>query len=828
MKKLLVVFMRVLLKSALNRTFAKFFRINTMWEYISSKILRFRVLLLIVVGLITLFMGYHASKVEMSYDHAQLLPKKDSAFLDYKQFLSTFGEEGNIIVIGIQHDQFFDSTEFVQWQELCNQLNEIEGVENMLSVHNSFQLVKNTEERKFDLKRIFPDEIESQRQLDSLKTIFNNIPLYSGYLHNDSTNAYLAVLTMNKDKMKTRERESTIMSIRAICSTFENQTEHTIHYSGLPYIRVMNTILVKREIYLFTGLALLVVILILFLFFRSFRAMFFSALIVLIGVVWALGTTSLLGFHITILTGMIPPLLIVIGIPNSIYMLNKYHNEYRLHRNKIKALKRVIMKIGSSIFLTNLTTAIGFATFITTSSDILKEFGIVAASNIIGLFVLSIILIPSIFSFMPPPEEKHIRHLDRKGIGKIIEKLIHVTLYYRKWVYATTIIIVGLSVFGITLMKSTGFMVDDLPKDDPIYSDLHFFESNFDGLMPLEIIIDTKTRNGILQAETLRRMEELDDKLKSYDELSSSLSIVNVIKLAKQSFYNGNPAYYALPSNTERNFILSYATKATGDLSMAHSFIDSTKQISRISIRMKDVGTKRMDELYHQFLNDVQEIFPKERYDVTVTGSSVIFFRGNQYLIHNLFGSLALAIVLISLIMAAMFRSARMVTMSLIPNIIPLLFTAALMGFTSIPIKASTILVFSIAFGISVDNSIHFLAKYRQELNVTNWNIRKSIILALRETGVSMIYTCIVLFSGFGIFAISSFGGTKAMGVLVSLTLLVAVISNLVLLPSLLIGFEQIITKRSFKEPLLQIYNEEIDIDLDELEIENNTKETNS
>ncbi len=796
-----------------------------MWHKVSSAILRYRILFLVLIVLLTIFMVHKARFVEMSYEYAPLLPQKDSAFSDYKNFVQTFGEEGNIIVIGFTDSNFFNIDHFVRWKELCFDLAEVKGVENMLSISNTYQMVKNTEKRRFDMFRVFPDTIVAQEQLDSLAQIFKSIPLYRGYLYNDSTHAFLAVLTMNKDQMKTLERESTIKQIKAIGSEFEKKYNTNLHYSGLPYIRVVNTIKIKNEIFLFTGLALAICLLILYLFFRSFKAMFFPALVVLIGVIFALGIMVMFGFHISILTGMIPPLLIVIGIPNSIFMLNKYHNEYRLHGNKIKALKRVIQRIGNAIFLTNLTTACGFATFMITSSAVLREFGIVASISIFCLFALSLLLIPIIFSFLPPPESRHVKHLDRKGISKIIDRLIKISANRRKWVY--TIIIAGaiVSIVGITQMRSTGYMVDDIPKHDPIYIDLHFFEGNFDGLMPLEIIVDSRKPNGILQQSTLLRMDQLNERLTGYKELSSSLSILNMVKMAKQAFYNGDENFYSLPTGTERNFIMSYVAGGDDQLSLARSFIDSTKQISRISIRMKDVGTMRMNELYHQFNNEVAEIFPSDSYDIVVTGSSVVFFKGNEYLIIGLFQSLALAVVLISLFMATMFYSLRMVLMSLIPNILPLLFTAGIMGLTGIPIKPSTILVFSIAFGISVDNTIHFLAKYRQELNLTNWNIQKSVRRALRETGVSMIYTSTVLFCGFGIFTLSSFGGTQALGVLVSLTLLIALISNLILLPSLLIGFERLITTKSFHEPMLQIYNEEEDINLEALMIKHNDSE---
>lgn len=782
-----------------------------MWQKLSSFILRYRVVILICVVLFTIFMGYTGRNIEMSYVYAQMLPKKDTAAINYRTFVNTFGEEGNIIIIAVEDDSFFDIEHYSQWQQLCNNLGDVGAVENMLSIPNAYQLVKNTEDRKFELQQIFPEKIQNQLELDSLVNVFKSTPLYDNYLYNDEINAYLAILTMNKDRMATKERESLVDQIRLHCKNYEADTGNKIRYSGMPYINVRNAQLIKSEIFLFTALALIICLVILLLFFKSFKAMFFPALVVLSGVAIALGTMVLLGFQITILSGFIPPLLIVIGIPNSIYILNKYHQEYRIHRNQIKALKRVIMKIGNAILLTNFTTALGFAAFVTTNSKALIEFGIIASLNILLLFILSISLIPIIFSFLPPPGERHIKHLKRKTLGNIIGKLVSISQNHRKAVFISMAIILGLSGFGIGLIKTTGYLMDDIPDNDPINVDLRFFEKNFGGVMPIEIIVDSKKPNGIIQNSTLQKIDKLDSELRTYNELSSSLSIINAIKMAKQAFYNGNPKYYSLPGNTERNFILPYVNNTDANLSMASSFVDSTMQKARISLRVKDIGTNQMDSLYQNINKDIHSIFPSSDFDVIITGSMVTFFRGNQYLIRNLFISLGLAIFLIAAFMAFMFRSSRMVMLSLIPNIIPLLATAAIMGFTGIPIKASTILVFSVAFGISVDNTIHFLAKYRQELSATNWNIKQSVTNALRETGVSMMYTSTVLFFGFGIFSISNFGGTQAMGILVSITLLIALISNLIVLPSLILGFDKFSTTRSLRDPMIHLSDDSDD-----------------
>ncbi len=790
-----------------------------MWIKLSRLILRNRILLLSVLGVITVFLGYHARKVEMSYEYASLLPKKDQAYKDYQHFVELFGQEGNLIIVGVQDSNFFRLDHFNAWKSLCNDLKKVDGVENLLSVSNTYNLEKNKEEKKFEVINTFPDTITTQEELDEYVTEFKRLPFYRKLVYNDETNTYLLAITVNKDKMASKEREALVEGIQEVCHKFEQKEDVKLHYSGVPYIRVVNSIKIKRELYMFSVLALVICIVVLFLFFRSFKAVFVPVLIVIMGVIWAMGMLSLFGYKITLLSGMIPPLLIVIGIPNSIYMLNKFHHEYVSHGNKIKALQRVIIKIGNATFLTNLTTASGFATFIIVKSDILRQFGIIASLNILGLFVLSLLLIPIIFSFIGAPSSRHVGHLDNKMVSGIIRQLMHITQNYRRLVYFTAIGVIAVSIYGISLMRSSGYMLDDIPEDDPVYVDLKFFESNFNGLMPLEIMVDTKKPQGVMQLTTFRKIEQLEDRLAEYPELSASTSLLNLLKFAKQAFYNGHERYYSLPNNREKNFILQYASTGEENVNLLHSFMDSTRQSTRINIRVKDVGTKRMEELYTQFNADIDSIFTSDKYDVTVTGSSIVSFKGNQYLLRNLFSSLGLAILLISTFMAVMFSSWRMVILSLTPNIIPLIFTAAVMGFTGIPIKASTILVFSIAFGISVDNTIHFLAKYRQELTITNWDIRKSVVMALKETGVSMLYTSVVLFFGFGIFTISNFGGTQAMGILVSLTLLVAVTSNLVLLPSLLSGLERITTNEAFKEPLLHIYDEEEDIELDDLEI---------
>ena len=583
-----------------------------------------------------------------------------------------------------------------------------------------------------------------------------------------------------------------------------------VRVSGMPYIRTLNAQNIVDEINLFVIAALVVTSLIFFLFFRSFRATLISLVVVCIGVMWTLGFLGMLKYEITVLTALIPPLIIVIGIPNCIFLINKYQHEVKSHGNKVKSLQRVITKVGNATLMTNVTTASGFATFILTESTLLKEFGVVASLSILAIFILCLLIIPIIYTFLPYPKERHLEHLNKRWIGGFVNWMEHMVREKRITIYITSLVLLVVCIIGIYQIRISGSLIEDMPKKAQFFKDIRFFEEEFNGIMPLEIMVDTKRKKGVMKLSTLKRMDKIEEFIVETPELSKPISVVDLVKYSKQAYYNGNPKYYQLPTSQENSFILSYAKNSSSDVDLLSNFVDSTGQYARITTFMKDIGTDRMERIQENLQEKIDNTFPKERYNVTMTGKALVFQKGTKYLVKNLAISLSLAILLISLFMAYMFRSFRMIVVSLIPNLLPLVVTAGLMGYLGVPIKPSTILVFSIAFGISVDDTIHFLAKYRQELQANNWKIKKSVYGALRETGVSMFYTSIVLFFGFSVFIISSFGGTVALGALVSVTLLFAMLSNLLLLPSLLLSLERnIANKEVLKKPAINIIPEE-------------------
>jgi predicted RND superfamily exporter protein len=790
-----------------------------MWVIISRIILRFRLAILLSVILSTTFMLYQANSVKLSYQMAQILPKTSTVFHDYENFKNNFGDNKNTMVIGAINPDLFNIEQYSAWQNLSNEISEIRGVENTTSIENFSLLVKDTISKSVKATKWYNSNLTSQEEFDKSVAILLNQPFYKDLFYNQKSKAILLAVSINHEILKTKEREELIRLIHLKGEEYAKRQNLELHYSGLPYIRTVDSIQVRKEITLFIILTLLITSFILFLFFRSIRATLISMFVVVIGVIWSFGTMSLLGYEISILMALVPPVIVVIGIPNCIFLLNKFHNEFKGHRNKIKAISRIINKVGNITLLTNLSTASGFAAFILTKSQTLKEFGVIASMNIMLIFLFSLIIIPIALSYFPPPKRKHTQHLDKKWVNASVAILVKLVQYKRTQIYIVTLAIVILGIFGIFKVKTTGNLTDDLPKDGVLYKDIKFFEQNFSGVMSCEVLVDTKKKNGLMKISVIKKIEQLQLVLDSFPEFSRAISIVDFTKYAKQTFYNGDTSFYTLPNSQEKSWIFSYANNLQNDNVLSKNiFTDSLNQVARISMRMSDISTPKLDSIMEILQPKIDKIFDSEKYKVTITGASIVFLNGTKYLVRNLFTSLFLVIILIAIFMAWMFNSFRMVVVSLIPNLIPLLLTAAIMGYFNIAIKPSTILVFSIAFGISVDDTIHFLAKYRQELISRKWNIKRSVIAALKETGVSMIYTSVVLFCGFFIFIASEFGGTVALGLLVSITLLIAMLANLLLLPALLLTLERVTTE-AFKEPLLDIFDEEEDMELTQIKV---------
>jgi uncharacterized protein len=786
-----------------------------MWQNLATYVLRNRFWLLVSLGILTVAMAYFSTKVQLTYDFAKVVPNDDPDFIEYIKFKETFGEDGNILAIGIQSEKLFQKDFFNDLIELNKQIEHIGGVEKVVSIANLYTAQRNDEKHELELKPIVNEYVKTDAEMDSVKKLVLSMPLYKGLLYNEKGDVALLAVTLNKKKLDSKERIPLVQLIEKTCENFGSKHKIEIHYSGLPYVRTVYASKVADEIAIFTYLSIIVTALFIFLFFRFISAVIFSLIVVIVGVVCTLASIHLFGYRITILTGLIPPLMVIIGIQNCIYLLNVYHQEFRAHGNKMLALIRLISKNGLPLFLTNVTTAVGFCVFSFSGSAVLDQFSVISGINIMLIYVVSLVFIPIVYSYLPAPKLSHTKHLDSIRLNKIMTICNDWVYNRRKLIYVTTFVLCVLSVYGSMKVRTLGYVVDDMPQKDKVYADLKFFERELKGVLPFEIKIDTRRKNGVKDLVTMQKINRLQKDLAEFPEFSKAVSMIDFLKFANQGYHDGDERFYLLPGAFDVSELLSYMPKRGAvNSGLMKSMVDSNYQMARVSIQMADVGSVDMERVKERVQKIVDEVFPKDKYDVTLTGTSLIFLKGNDYLVDNLMQSMISALIIISVMMAFLFFSWKMVLISLIPNIVPLLMTLGIMGFFDIRLKPSTIIIFSVAYGIVVDFTIHYLAKYRNSLKKHDWDMRIAIPESLRDAGPSIIYTAVALFAGFIIFAASDFGGTIALGVLTSLSLFFGMLMNLLLLPSLLLSLEKSINnKEEFGKTLVELEPEPTDSD---------------
>ncbi|MFN8355712.1 MAG: MMPL family transporter [Spirosomataceae bacterium] len=785
------------------------------WPSLADLVLSNRIRFVVAILLGTAFMAYKATQIELSYELAKILPASDPDFQLYESFKKRFGEDGSVMVIGMETKQMYQLNLFSDWYELGKEVKAINGIKDVVSNANLYDIVRNDSLKRFVFKPLLATKPSSQAEVDSLKAKIEKLPAYKGLIFNETGTCHLMLVTFDQKIINSKVRIGLVNLIKAKAEAFGAKHHLTVRLSGMPYIRTEYMSIVVQEMALFLVLVFLVTVVILLIFFRSPRIVFFASGIVLLGVIWAVGTISLLGYQISVLNGLIPPLIIVIGIPNCIFLLNKYHEEYVDYGDQWQALRTTIIKIGPTISLANITTAIGFGVFAFTGSKFLVEFGIVASSNVLVTFAMSLVLIPIIFSYLPPPSTKHVQHLEAKRVNFILNFIDHIVHHRRGVIYTVVAVIVAISIYGMTKITAIGYVVDDMPVNSPIYADLKFFEKNFHGVIPFEVSVDALRPGRALSPQVLNKIRRMDKEFAKHPEFTKGLSVAEGVKFFYQAYRGGDPKYYVLPPALEMQKLSEYATGTgagmNGSQSRFAGFLDSTRRYTRVSYQMADVGTVRTRQLIQELQPKVDSIFnfdadagtwvPKdERYEARITGNSVAYTKGNEYLLTNLQESTLMAIVLICLIMWGLFQNPRMILIATLPSTIPLLITAGIMGYFGIPLKPSTILIFSIAFGIASDGTAYFMTRYRDNLRNKNMSIATAVSNTIQTTGISMFYTAIILFSGFFVFVASTFRGTQSLGILISITLLIAMVSNLVLLPAFLMSLDKREQKRSAKK----------------------------
>ncbi len=760
------------------------------WRKFASFVLRQRIpILLVILALTGLMWMVRGTKISQTL--SPVIPSDHPDMIAFKGFKAMFGEDGTTLAIGLEGDVF--SLNFFQnLYALTQELQQQEGVTNVLSLTNLVLLERNDSTESFSAKKLVPAMPTTQAAVDSIHAQFQNEPFYKDLILDKKGKTTLVAVSLDTALMNTARKVELVGNVERVTNSYSKKMGLTPHFAGLPILRANVHRTVSKELVLFLGIALVIMAITLLIFFRSFTTMIFPILVVGVIIIWSVGIIGLLGYEIGLITGIIPALVTVIGIPNSMYLITKYHIEYLRTRNKMKSLSLVIQKIGIATVMTNATTAAGLVTVAFTNIKPLQEFGIVASLSIVVAFFISVLLIPIVFSFLPPPTPQQTRHIQSKSLDFVIRGIDHIVKTQRKAIFALGLFLVIFSIVGISRIKSLAYLADDIPQNSTVSKDLRFIEKRFSGVLPFEILIDTKKKRGALAYKNIRKVNEFQERLSANPELSRSISVVNFVDFARQALFGGDSSAYIFPTRNEYNFIQLYAKNSDteGGMSFAKKLTDSTSQVIRVTTAVQDIGSQRMEELVGIIRTDLDAIFDTADFKTVITGTTPIFVTSTKFLVNNLIQSLILAFLLIGGLMALLFRNIRMIFIAILPNTLPLMMVAGIMGFTDIHLKPSTVLVFGIAFGIAVDTTIHFLIRYRlaKQLGDTT---QGAISNSFRDTGVGILYTSMVLFIGFVSFTASQFGGTKSLGLLMSMTLLIAMFVNLFLLPSLLLWLDK-------------------------------------
>lgn len=873
-----------------------------MWSFVANLILRNKFTIVAIMALLTVLFGYYAiTGLRIDNKYGNMLPTDSPTQQTYLKFKEMFGEDGSTLVIAIKDKNLYTEKKFNQIKRLGDVILQLDGVTSVISEAKLFRLENEKDKNRFLIKPIFYDTTYQEKKIEQVFKEIRENPLYKDVLYSDKGNVSLMMVTINEKFLLDKKKQNVVIDIEKIATNYGKSFDE-MHFAGLPHLRVLIGKRVMNEMYFFVALSILVSSGIMYFFFRSVRVTLISNLVVIITVIWAMGTIGMMGYNVSIMMALIPPLMIVIGIPNCIYLFNKYHYEFKLHKNKHKALFNVIKKTGVAMWLTNVTTAIGFMTFLFTSSQKFFEFGVISSLNIMLCYVVSLCLIPIFALFSKNPKPRHLLHLDRKAAVKFMDKLVKITDRNRKLIYGVTILLTIGTGIGVYFMKVTGNITGDLPSKDPILKDIQFMESNFGGAVPFEVLVNYKTKGRLFSNSTMQKLEETETMFSQDTLFARSLSIVDFVKMINMAYYDNDPNQYKLISNKDKlrlkKYIENFSQNTSNTTFSLKELVDTSTYTLRIRTSMKDLGSyevgdittsihNRLDSIFNpekkqieayyakfvkgkktyldsifaissstynnltalyaagndqkqlafdsdpeliysyksksDFKSKLREAIDQEYYDIVLTGTSVVASEGTKYLLNNLVSSIIFAIISIAILMSLLFYSFRMVLVSMIPNLIPMVVTAGIMGIFSIPLKPSTLLIFSIALGITVDNTIHFLAHYRHELKSKKWSLKECIFISIRETGLSIIYTSVILFFGFIVFVFSDFGGTQALGYLSAITYFVALFTNLILLPCLLLSYERRITTKSFEEPLFEVYDEDSDINWDLLAIQKDT-----
>ena len=738
-------------------------------------------LVLTALSLLMLFLGYRATKLQFDYDFEKFFPQEDADLVFYQEYRNTFENDNDFILIGVENYEGIFQQSFLKQVELfTEELRTLPHLREVISPLEMKYFELGSMGIGFNQKAYFhPDAPELYRE-DSLRLTAIQEPIAE--MVSIPNNSIILVIKNIQFPSK-EESDELATELQALVNSQPFDEVHTLGkiMGQKTYIEVL-----KVEFLTFMLISIFVLIVFLIVAYRSAWGVLIPLATVLLAVIGSLGFMELSGTPLNMMTTLLPVIMLVVGMSDVIHLVSKYLEEIRMKRDKLTAIRNMLKKVGVATLLTSLTTALGFITLIGVNMEPIQDFGVFTAVGVLLAFVLSILFIPAIFMLIKTPKivnDERLQNGWERGLGKLFLILSR----NRKKVLIIYGLLTVVLLLGASRIQFDYYLMQDLDEHQPLMKDLRFFQKQFGGIRPFEMAIIPQKEYKVSDFEVMKELEKVTSYLDSTYGVNQLVSPALPYKYLNKILRNGKSDYYKIPKSEKRYTFLKEKIEPFKEKMVDHQLFSETEKIGRINGRMVDPGSRTMLERNELLRNFIAEQVDTSIVQFKLTGTPAIIDESGRYVSRNIVIGLLIAFAIIALSMGVLFKSIKVALISLVPNIFPILLTAGFIGFAGIDLNMSTAIVFTIAFGIAVDDTIHFLSRYRQEMRMGSSNLiglRRTFI----STGKAIIITTIILLGGFGSLVFSDFLSTFYIGLFVCMTLISAVITDLTLLPMLLLA----------------------------------------
>lgn len=742
---------------------------------------RNNIIILSVMAVITIVMVIFATKTKFDYNFEQFFPKAGEETKFFNEFRARYGSDNDFLILAFDNKESIYEVDFLNKVDtITNQLKELPHVEHVQSpTQMNFFVKEQFLGTVFEVPYLHKDSAHLLPN-DSIKISALQSPV-KNFFAKDGKGLY--ILVKHEDQLNDQAAFELLSGIDSLLKT--NQTDA---YKGgrivghTYYIELM-----ERETLIFVGSSIVLIVIFLIISFKSWYGVLIPFAIVASSVIWVIGFMGIIGIPLNLVLNIMPTILMVVGISGVVHFLSKYLDKLREGYEKTEALRLTIKQIGKALFFTSSTTIVGFLSLSTANIPAIVQFGIITAIGVAITLILALTVLPSIINLMRKPRLKEV-----KVRGTIWEEKLH-TFFTKvtngKWIIlGISAVILGVSIYGTLQIKTNNYIMEDLKDDNPLKAGYDHLEAKYNGARPFDMNIEVlDTSKNAFSKDVLIEVEKLQRFIETNHETSVLFSPVNIIKEINVTQSNGNFEKYEIPSGKKLKKAVREFDKNQDKANLSFILSEDRKNM-RITGTMGDIGSFESDkrnEVMYQFIKDS---INTELINPRLTNGPHLMQLNNQLLTKNIFTGLLIAFIIIGIIVGITYKSFNMIVLSLIPNVVPLLMVGAIMGFSGIDMKISTSLVFTIAFGIAVDDTIHFLSTYRYYMD-EGLGKMQALKRTFISTGKAIILTTLILSGGFMTLALSDFLGTFYIGLLISLTLLFAVFADLILLPVLIILF---------------------------------------